>query len=109
MKLLILMITTLSITSSFNYDSIKTAMSRTEAIIDSIPNNSFYGLTAHQIINMPIKEIKKLCITKGITLSQFVIVRTKAKNYLLKEKIRHDSIETARIYKEVDELLDIDN
>lgn len=75
---------------------------------DSIPDRLFYGLTAYEITNLPLEKIKELCAAKEVTLSQFVLVRAKAKNYLLKQKINRDSIEVVKIYERIDKHLDID-
>lgn len=79
-----------------------------EVAIDSLPDSLFYGLTAQQITKMPNTKIKAFCSQKNISLSKFVIKRTQAESYLLKEQIKHDSIETVRIYEQTDKLLGID-
>lgn len=109
MKLLIVLIIIIPVViNSFNYNSFYTSKHHIEPQIDSLPDNLFYGLTAQKITTMEIEEIRKFCATKKIPLSQFVLTRTKAKNYLLKEKAKRDSIEVVKIYERIDKRLDID-
>jgi len=108
MKLVMIILSAISLLGFFNsnetYPSYKT---KVFVHSDSIPKAQFYGLTAHKITTMPIEEIKHFCSTHNIPLSQFVLTRTKAKNYLLKEKAKRDSIEVVKIYERIDRRLDI--
>lgn len=77
--------------------------------IDSTHDSLYYGLTAQQIINMPVKEVKLFCQKHNIGISQFVVARTNAKTHLLNQEIIRDSIEVVRIYERIDKHLGIDS
>lgn len=65
----------------------------------------FYGLTAQKILSLSVAEGKLLIKKKKITVSDYFIARLDAKNYLLEEEIKKDSIETMRIYDRIERKL----
>lgn len=109
MKLAMIILSTISLLGFFNSSEIYPSCNTKISVhSDSIPKVQFYGLTAHKITTMEIEEIRYFCTTHDILLSQFVLTRTKAKNYLLKQQAKCDSIEVVKIYERIDKRLDID-
>jgi len=65
----------------------------------------FYGLTAEKILSLSIPEAKALIKKKNISVSSYLGAKLEAENYLLKKKIKRDSIETMKIYDRIEKKL----
>ncbi len=65
----------------------------------------FYGLSPLKIITMPIEEVKTFLVKTQLPASKFFTAKHKARNYLLEEKIKRDSLELIEIYDRIEKKL----
>ncbi len=65
----------------------------------------FYGLTAKKLLSLSVPEGKALIKKHGITVEDYFVARLDAKNYLLEQKIKKDSIKLERIYDRIERKL----
>ena len=61
----------------------------------------FYGMTAEKFLKLSVPEAKSLIKEKRLTVSEYLGMELRAKNHLLRLKIKKDSIETMRIYDRI--------
>lgn len=74
-------------------------------VIDQDSMKLFYGLSPIKITTMPVEEIKAFLARTKLPVSKFFTAKHKARNYLLEEKIKRDSIELIRIYDRIEKKL----
>lgn len=74
-------------------------------VLDKDSVKLFYGLSPLKITTMPIEDIKVFLAKTELPVSKFFTAKHKARNYLLEEKIKRDSIELIRIYDRIEQKL----